>query len=137
VPNVKQRLRLGTPLGDASAVEILGLLNGGTATELDDGGQLTTTWIASDEVVEVIHNGVPANRAELEGCGWSEEILSYKRRSFVVRADAADNPVADQNQSRRHYGLEHAKRSGLCQRTAFQSTIRIGSDNVGNRIQRR
>jgi len=89
VPNVKQRLRLGTPLGDASAVEILGLLNGGTATELDDGGQLTTTWIASDEVVEVIHNGVPANRAELEGCGWSEEILSYKRRSFVVRADAA------------------------------------------------
>jgi hypothetical protein len=100
VPNVKQRLRLGTPLGDASAVEILGLLNGGTATELDDGGQLTTTWIASDEVVEVIHNGVPANRAELEGCGWSEEILSYKRRSFVVRADAAP-AVSDLRAQRR------------------------------------
>lgn len=28
-------------------------------------------------------------RAELEGYGLSEEILSYKRRWFVVRADAA------------------------------------------------
>jgi hypothetical protein len=57
--------------------------------ELDNGWQLTTTRIAGDEVVEVILNGVPANRAELEGYGLSEEILSYKRRWFVVRADAA------------------------------------------------
>jgi len=89
VPNVKQRLGIGTPLGEASPEEILGLLAGGAVIELDNGWQLTTTRIAGDEVVEVILNGVPANRAELEGYGLSEEILSYKRRWFVVRADAA------------------------------------------------
>ncbi len=89
VPNVRQRLGIGTPLGEASPEEILGLLAGGAVIELDNGWQLTTTRIAGDEVVEVILNGVPANRAELEGYGLSEEILSYKRRWFVVRADAA------------------------------------------------
>lgn len=32
----------------------------------------------------VVLNGVPANRAELEGYGQSEEIISYKRRWFVL-----------------------------------------------------
>jgi hypothetical protein len=41
-----------------------------------------------DEVVEVVLNGVPANRAELERYGLSEEIISYKRRWFVVLDDA-------------------------------------------------
>jgi len=100
VANVKQRLGPGTPLGDASAVAILGLLNDGTATELDDAWQFTTTRITGDEVVQVNLKGVPANRADLEGCGWSEEILSYKRRSFVVRADAAP-AVSDLRAQRR------------------------------------
>jgi len=89
VPNVKQRLGIGTPLGEASAEEILSHLAGGAVIELDNGWQLTTARIAGDDVVEVILNGVPANRAELEGYGLSEEIISYKRRWFVVRADAA------------------------------------------------
>ena len=35
-----------------------------------------------------MHNGAPANRAELERYGLSEEIISYKRRWFVVLEDA-------------------------------------------------
>jgi len=69
VPNVKQRLGIGTPLGEASPEEILGLLAGGALIELDNGWQLTTARIAGDEVVEVVLNGVPANRAELESYG--------------------------------------------------------------------
>jgi len=75
-------------VGEASAAEILGLLGGGAVIELDNGWQLTTARIAGDEVVEVVLNGVPANRAELEGYGLSEEIISYKRRWFAVVGDA-------------------------------------------------
>jgi hypothetical protein len=60
----------------------------GAVIELDNGGQLTTARIAGDEVVEVVLNGVPANRAELERYGLSEEIIRYKRRWFVVLEDA-------------------------------------------------
>lgn len=88
VPNVKQRLGIGTPLGEASPAEILSLLAGGAVIELDNGWQLTMARIAGDEVVEVVLNGVPANRAELEGYGLSEEIISYKRRWFVVLDEA-------------------------------------------------
>ena len=88
VPNVKQRLGIGTPLGEASPEEILVLLAGGAVIELDNGWQLTTARIAGDEVVEVVLNGVPANRAELERYGLSEEIISYKRRWFIVLDDA-------------------------------------------------
>ena len=93
VPNVKQRLGIGTPLGEASPEEIFGLLAGGAVIELDNGWQLTTSRIAGDEVVEVVLNGVPANRAELDGYGLSEEIISYKRRWFVV-ADGASPVLA-------------------------------------------
>jgi hypothetical protein len=88
VPNVKQRLGIGTPLGEASPAEILGLLAGGAVIELDNGWQLTTARIAGDEVIEVVLNGVPANRAELERYGLSEEIISYKRRWFTVLVEA-------------------------------------------------
>lgn len=80
--------RIGAPLGEASAAEILGLLVGGTVIELDNGWQLTTARIAGDEVVEVVLNGLPANRAELERYGLSEEIIGYKRRWFVVLEEA-------------------------------------------------
>ena len=88
VPNVKQRLGIGTPLGEASPAEILGLLAGGAIIELDNGWQLTTARIAGDEVVEVVLNAVPANRAELVRYGLSEEIISYKRRWFAVLDEA-------------------------------------------------
>ncbi len=88
VPNVKQRLGIGTPLGEATPEEILGLLAGCAVIELDNGWQLTTARIAGDEVVEVVLNGVPANRAELEGYGLFEEIISYKRRWFIALDDA-------------------------------------------------
>jgi hypothetical protein len=39
-------------------------------------------------VVEVVLNGVAASRAEVERYGLSEEIISYKRRWFVVLEDA-------------------------------------------------
>jgi len=89
VPNVKQRLGLGTPLGEASPSEIFGLLEGGAVIELDNGWRLTTARITGDEVVELVLNGVPANREELRGYGFTEEIISYKRRWFVVSHDAA------------------------------------------------
>ena len=88
VPNVKQRLGIGTPLGEASPDEILGLLAGGSLIELDNGWRLTTARIAGDEVVELVLNGVPANREELLGYGLTEEIIQYKRRWFITLDDA-------------------------------------------------
>jgi len=90
VPNVKQRLGIGTPLGEASPAEILDLLAGGSIIELDKGWRLTTARIAGDRVLELALNGVPANREELLGYGLSEEIIQYKRRWFVVREDAGE-----------------------------------------------
>ena len=90
VPNVKQRLGIGTPLAAASPSEILDLLIGGSLIELDNGWRLTTARIAGDYVLELVLNGVPANRDELLGYGLSEEIIHYKRRWFVVKDDALD-----------------------------------------------
>ena len=90
VPNVKQRLGIGTPLAAASPAEILDLVVGGSLIELDNGWRLTTARIAGDEVLELVLNGVAANRDELLGYGLSEEIVHYKRRWFVVR-EFADN----------------------------------------------
>jgi hypothetical protein len=89
VPNVKQRLGIGTPLGEASPQEILDLINGGSVIELDNGWRLTAARIAGDEVVELVLNGVPANRDELRGYGLSEEIVSYKRRWFTTHDEAS------------------------------------------------
>ncbi|MBX9790028.1 MAG: strawberry notch family protein, partial [Pirellulales bacterium] len=90
VPNVKQRLGIGTPLAEASPDEILNLLAGGSLIELDNGWRLATARIAGDEVVELVLNGVPANREELLGYGLAEEIIHYKRRWFVVIDDAGE-----------------------------------------------
>jgi hypothetical protein len=90
VPNVKQRLGIGTPLAAASPAEILELVIGGSLIELDNGWRLTMARIAGDEVLELVLNGVAANRDELLGYGLSEEILYYKRRWFVVHQYAED-----------------------------------------------
>ena len=90
VPNVKQRLGIGTPLAAASPAEILELVIGGSLIELDNGWRLTTARIAGDHVLELVLNGVAANRDELLGYGLSEEIVHYKRRWFVVHEDADD-----------------------------------------------
>jgi protein-L-isoaspartate O-methyltransferase len=90
VPNVKQRLGIGTPLAAASPAEILELVVGGSLIELDNGWRLTTARIAGDHVMELALNGVAANRDELLGYGFSEEIVYYKRRWFVVREEAKD-----------------------------------------------
>jgi hypothetical protein len=91
--NVKQRLSIGTPLAAASPAEILDLLIGGSLIELDNGWRLTTARIAGDYVLELVLNGVPANRNELLGYGLLEEIIHYKRRWFVVKDDALDMHV--------------------------------------------
>lgn len=88
VPNVKQRLGIGTPLSAASPVDILSLLDGGGEIELDNGWRLAKERLAGDDIVELVLNGVPANRAELEDCGLSEEIVRFKRRWFVIREEA-------------------------------------------------
>ena len=90
VPNVKQRLGIGTPLAAAAPAEILELVIGGSMIELDNGWRLTTARIAGDEVLELVLNGVTANRDELLRYGFSEEILHYKRRWFVVHEYADD-----------------------------------------------
>jgi len=66
------------------------LIVGGSLIELDNGWRLTTARIAGDPVMELVLNGVAANRDELLGYGLSEEIFHYKRRWFVVREDADD-----------------------------------------------
>jgi hypothetical protein len=88
VPNVKQRLGIGTPLAESSPDEILNLLAGGSLIELDNGWRLTTAHIAGDDVLELVLNGVPANREELLRYGLSEEIIQYKRRWFVIEDQA-------------------------------------------------
>ncbi|MCG3126051.1 MAG: hypothetical protein CHACPFDD_00879 [Phycisphaerae bacterium] len=90
VPSVKQRLGIGTPLAEASAAEILGLIEGGGVIELDNGWRLTKSRLAGDDIVELVLNGVPANRNELERYGLAEEIVHFKRRWFVVVEDALD-----------------------------------------------
>jgi hypothetical protein len=91
VPQVKQRLGIGTPLGKAPPVEILALVSSGSLIELDNGWRLTSSRIAGDEVLELVLNGVPANRHELLGYGFSEEIIHFKRRWFAVLEDAAES----------------------------------------------
>lgn len=86
--NVKQRLGIGTPLGEATPAEILGLVTSASLIELDNGWRLTTARIAGDEVLELVLNGIPANRDELLGYGFSEEIVYFKRRWFVLLDDA-------------------------------------------------
>lgn len=117
VPNVKQRLGIGTPLGEASPEEILGLLTGGAVIELDNGWQLTMDQIAGDEVVEVVLNGVPANRAELERYGLSEEIISYKRRWFIVveQSPAALSSLLAQKKPVRDVTAGEQTDGGSCQ----------------------
>jgi hypothetical protein len=88
VPHVKQRLGIGTPLANATTEEIMVLLGGGSVIELDNGWRLTTARIAGDEVVELVLNGVPANREELLRYGFLEEIIHFKRRWFILRDDA-------------------------------------------------
>jgi P-loop containing NTP hydrolase pore-1/C-terminal domain on Strawberry notch homologue len=88
VPQVKQRLGIGTTLGEASAAEILDLVAGGSLIELDNGWRLTTGRIAGDDVLELVLNGVPANRDELLRYGLSEEIIYFKRRWFALLDDA-------------------------------------------------
>jgi hypothetical protein len=106
VPNVKQRLGIGTPLADASTQEVHAMLWGGSVIELDNGWRLTTSTISGDEVVELVLNGVPANRKELLRYGFSEEILAFKRRWFVLPDNAMEiltalfrhrKPVKDQS----------------------------------------
>lgn len=94
VPNVKQRLGVGTPLSHSSPVEILDLVKGGALIELDNGWRLTSSRIACDLVIELVLAGVPANREELLGYGFSEEIVHYKRRWFVLLEEAAA-PLAE------------------------------------------
>ncbi|MCK6456015.1 MAG: strawberry notch C-terminal domain-containing protein [Phycisphaerae bacterium] len=89
VPGVKQRLGIGTPLAEATPDEILDQVLGGSMIELDNGWRLTRGRIAGDEVVEVVLNGVPANREELRRYGLSEEIVGYKRRWFAPQGGAA------------------------------------------------
>ncbi|TWT44367.1 hypothetical protein RAS1_07810 [Phycisphaerae bacterium RAS1] len=88
VPNVKQRLGIGTPLGEASVGEILAILEGGGVIELDNGWRLMRSRLAGDEIVELVLNGVPGNRDELRRYGFVEEIVQFKRRWFVVVDDA-------------------------------------------------
>lgn len=89
VPQVKQRLGIGTPLASAAPTEILGLVTSGSVIELDNGWRLTTGRVAGDDVVELILNGIPAHRDELLGYGLAEEIFHYKRRWFVTVDDAS------------------------------------------------
>ncbi len=88
VPQVKQRLGIGTPLGEATPREIAELLATGSTIELDNGWRLLETRIAGDDVIELVLNAVPANREELLGYGLSDEIIQYKRRWFVLTEDA-------------------------------------------------
>jgi hypothetical protein len=79
----RERFGIGTPLGQASVEEIFSLLTGGALIQLDNGWRLTTARIAGDEVTELILSGVVANRSELLGYGFNEEIIHYKRRWFA------------------------------------------------------
>jgi hypothetical protein len=90
VPNVKQRLGVGTLLAAAAPAEILERLIGGSLIELDNCWRLTTARMAGDHALELVLNGVPANRDELLGYSLSEEIIHYKRCWLVAQDDTLD-----------------------------------------------
>lgn len=90
VPGVKQRLGIGAPLATASVDVVLHMIVGGSLIELDNGWRLKVDVISGDEVIELVLNGVAADRMELAGYGLMEEIIHYKRRWFATLDDAAD-----------------------------------------------
>lgn len=87
VPQVKERLGIGTPLADASINELTELVAGGSTLELDNGWRLRRAMISGDRVIELVLSGVPANRDELRGYGLIEESIHFKRRWFVLLED--------------------------------------------------
>ncbi len=88
IPGVKQRLGIGSPLVQATSDDIVTLLAGGAIIELDNGWRLLTDRISGDDVIELVLNGVAADRSELAGYGLTEEIIHYKRRWFMTSDDA-------------------------------------------------
>jgi hypothetical protein len=88
VPQVKERLGIGTPLSTASVEEIVLLLKGKSIIELDNGWRLLRGKISGDAVIELSLNGTLANRDELLAYGFTEEIVRFKRRWFVVQENA-------------------------------------------------
>jgi hypothetical protein len=90
VPNVKQRVGIGTPLGEASPAQVLNLLTSGAFIELDNAWQIRHSRITGDESVQLLLTGMPANRVELDRYGLSEEIASYRRRWFVCMEEASE-----------------------------------------------
>ncbi|MEQ8836688.1 MAG: strawberry notch C-terminal domain-containing protein, partial [Lacipirellulaceae bacterium] len=80
VPQVKERLGIGTPLAAASIEELTELVAGGSTLELDNGWRLRRAMISGDRVIELVLSGVPANRDELRGYGLIEESIHFKRR---------------------------------------------------------
>jgi len=126
VPSVKQRLGIDTPLADASAADILGLLEAGGVIELDNGWRLTKARLAGDDIVELVLNGVPANRTELERYGLSEEIVRFKRRWFVVVEDALDvlpRLLAKRRAIRDTTGAEEAESSARTSNPAAETAF--------------
>lgn len=90
IPGVKQRLGIGAPLAQATCDDITALLIGGAIIQLDNGWRLITDNISGDDVIELVLNGVAADRNELVGYGLTEEIIHYKRRWFMTPDDAED-----------------------------------------------
>ncbi len=88
VPQVKQRLGIGTPLGEATPEDILALVASGSLIELDNGWRLTRSRITGDDVLELVPNGIPANREELLRYGFMDEIVYFKRRWFTLLDDS-------------------------------------------------
>lgn len=88
IPGVKQRLGIGAPLAQATPDDIIALLIGGAIIQLDNGWRLMTDCISGDDVIELVLNGVAADRNELVRYGLTEEIIQYKRRWFMFPDDA-------------------------------------------------
>ena len=78
VPNVKQRLGIGTPLAEASADEVLALLEGGGVIELDNGWWLTRSRLAGDEIVQLVSTCI-IQRMMISGVSGTRFVFSTRR----------------------------------------------------------
>jgi len=93
IGGLKQRLGIGTPLGDATAQEVYDLvLNNRSMIELDNGWRLLMTKIHGEDRME-LDAGRNYNREELTGYGLNEEKINFKRRYFIP-LDSVEGPNA-------------------------------------------
>jgi|GEM_PF-1317947 len=123
IGGLKQRLGIGTPLGNATAQEIYDLvLNNKSMIELDNGWRLLMTKVKREDRME-LDAGRNYNKEELETFGLKSEKIDYKRR-FFIPLDSVEGPNALGRLLERHKAVKD--------RTGMQPDVRPEAATYGD-----